>query len=92
MKAKKLNNLLSVLEADPVMMDNTDISKQGNRQHEIRIRLLCLLLNLSNSDIRGNDINAEAVTPILTLSDMKKDLQIKQQEEIQKWKEDNHNK
>ena len=86
-KAKKLNNIMSKLKADPVLMDNTDISKHGNRQHEIRIRLLSLLLNLSNADTSGEDINTEALQPILSASDVENNVRIKQQEELQNWRD-----
>ena len=86
MKAKKLRSLLTALESDPVMMDNSDIAKQGNRQHEIRIRLLCLLLNLSNSDISGNDISREDIPSLLSPAEVERDRLLKQQQELEQWK------
>ena len=86
-KAKKLNNILSKLKEDPILMDNTDISKHDNRQHEIRIRLLSLLLNLSNADTSGKDINTEDLQPILSASDVENNVRIKQQEELQNWRD-----
>ena len=46
-KAKKLANILAKLEADPMLKDSTDMSQQENQQHDIRVRILSLLLNLS---------------------------------------------
>ena len=87
MKAKKLKNLLAALEADPVMKDDSDIAKQGHRQHEIRIRLLCLLLNLSNSDISGNDINPDEVPSLISQTELEKDILLKKEQELKKWKD-----
>ena len=84
-KAKKLNKLLSLLEADPVLKDNSDIVKSGSRQHEIRIRLLSLLLNLSNADTSEKDSDIKELEALEAQKDIENDIRAKQQEELQQW-------
>ena len=85
-KAKKLANILEKLEADPMLKDSTDMSKQENQQHDIRVRILSLLLNLSNADTSGKDIDAENVSATLNQVDIENEILVNQQIEIQKWR------
>ena len=69
-----------------MLRDSTDDVKYGIRQHDIRIRLLCLLLNLSNADTSGEDLTSDEGPSISSQLDIENELREKQENEVQKWR------
>lgn len=59
--------------------------KQVSRQHDIRIRLLNLLLHLSNADTSGKDLELDQASTF-SQSDLENESHLKQQEELQIWR------